>query len=54
MISPYSEQYWNMARTFAYYGFRMRDQSTILGFIWTLLYSGSGWVPTFPTFRCTS
>jgi len=38
MIAPYSEQYWNMARTFAYYGFRMRDQSTVLGFIWTLLH----------------
>ncbi len=51
MISPYSEQYWNMARTFAYYGFRMRDQSTILGFIWTLLYPLLLFIILFALFR---
>lgn len=51
MISPYSEQYWSMARTFAYYGFRMRDQSTVLGFIWTLLYPLLLFIILFGLFR---
>ncbi len=51
MISLYSEQYWNMARTFAYYGFRMRDQSTVLGFIWTLLYPLLLFLILFALFR---
>jgi ABC-2 type transport system permease protein len=37
-MTLYSKQYWNMVQTFAYYGFRMRDQSTTLGFLWTLLH----------------
>lgn len=51
MISPYSERYWNMARTFAYYGFRMRNQSTVLGFIWTLLYPLLLFLILFALFR---
>ncbi len=50
-MSPYSEQYWNMARTFAYYGFRMRDQSTVLGFLWTLLYPLLLFLILFTLFR---
>jgi ABC-2 type transport system permease protein len=37
-VQPFSRQYLQMATTFAYYGFKMRDQSTILGFLWTLLH----------------
>ena len=37
-MQTFSKQYLGMVGTFAYYGFKMRDQSTILGFLWTLLH----------------
>jgi len=40
-----------MAVTFAYYGFKMRDQSTILGFLWTLLHPLLLFVILFTLFR---
>lgn len=50
-MSRYTQQYWYLARTFAYFGFRMRDQSTVLGFIWTLLYPLLLFVILFTLFR---
>jgi ABC-2 type transport system permease protein len=40
-----------MAGTFAYYGFKMRDQSTVLGFLWTLLHPLLLFVILFTLFR---
>jgi ABC-type polysaccharide/polyol phosphate export permease len=50
-MQPFSRQYLHMAGTFAYYGFKMRDQSTILGFFWTLLHPLLLFLILFTLFR---
>jgi ABC-2 type transport system permease protein len=50
-MRPFSRQYLQMAGAFAYYGFKMRDQSTILGFVWTLLHPLLLFVILFMLFR---
>ena len=50
-MQRYSRQYWDMVGTFAYFGFKMRDQSTILGFFWTLLHPLLLFVILFTLFR---
>ncbi len=35
---PANSHYWNLLRQFTISGFRLRDQGTILGFLWSLLH----------------